>query len=165
MKYYTGIGSRETPKGILTIMTTLATKLEGKGYILRSGGADGADTAFEIGVTSPQMKNIYLPWKGFNNNPSPLHQIPPQCFELAEAIHPAWGRCSHGVRKLHARNTQQILGTYLDTPSKFVVCWTPDGLPVGGTATAINLAIANDIEVINLGSPKGLARILQFITT
>ena len=47
MKYYTGIGSRETPKDIMQLMSKLAYKLASEGYILRSGAAQGADTAFE----------------------------------------------------------------------------------------------------------------------
>lgn len=57
---YTGIGSRETPPEIQEIMTNYARKLDKLGFILRSGGAMGADTAFEKGSTN---KEIYLPWK------------------------------------------------------------------------------------------------------
>ena len=46
---YTGIGSRETPHHILTLMTEIANILDNIGYTLRSGGADGADTAFALG--------------------------------------------------------------------------------------------------------------------
>jgi hypothetical protein len=42
MKYYAGIGSRETPKDILDLISKIAIKLESLGYTLRSGGADGA---------------------------------------------------------------------------------------------------------------------------
>jgi predicted Rossmann fold nucleotide-binding protein DprA/Smf involved in DNA uptake len=42
-KYYAGIGSRETPKDICDIMTQLAIKLANNGWVLRSGGAKGAD--------------------------------------------------------------------------------------------------------------------------
>lgn len=48
MKYYTGIGSRQTPKDILKLMEDIAFKLAQKGYILRSGAAGGADTAWNL---------------------------------------------------------------------------------------------------------------------
>lgn len=54
---YAGIGSRETPRSILDLMTAIARKLEALGYTLRSGGATGADTAFEEGVE--RLKEIY----------------------------------------------------------------------------------------------------------
>ena len=50
-KYYTGIGSRETPDSILSLFNDIVFQLAGLGYTLRSGGADGADTAFEEGCS------------------------------------------------------------------------------------------------------------------
>ena len=47
-------------------MTVFAFCMQGT---LRSGGADGADLAFEIGAAN---KEIYLPSKDFNNNSSDL---------------------------------------------------------------------------------------------
>ena len=44
---YAGIGSRATPQAELEAMTEAAKMLSEKGYTLRSGGAKGADTAFE----------------------------------------------------------------------------------------------------------------------
>lgn len=49
MKTYTGIGSRETPYEIQDLMKRIAFKLAENGWLLRSGGAEGADTAFENG--------------------------------------------------------------------------------------------------------------------
>lgn len=44
---YAGIGSRETPLSMLKTMTKVADMLAKKGYTLNSGGAIGADVAFE----------------------------------------------------------------------------------------------------------------------
>ena len=60
---YAGIGSRKTPVHILSKMRRVAERLEVRGYTLRSGGADGADTAFEEGC---KRKEIFLPQPGFN---------------------------------------------------------------------------------------------------
>lgn len=60
--FYTGVGNRDTPHEYLEKMTALASLLEKEGCILRSGGAEGADTAFENGVRSLYNKEIYLPW-------------------------------------------------------------------------------------------------------
>ena len=64
MKYYAGIGSRETPNDICLYMTTIAKKLAKLGYTCNSGGADGADSAFERGAVI--NRQIFLPWDGFN---------------------------------------------------------------------------------------------------
>ena len=47
IKYYAGIGSRETPPGIEPMIEEIVKILNKFGYILRSGGADGSDSMFE----------------------------------------------------------------------------------------------------------------------
>ncbi len=58
-KYYAGIGSRKTPPEMMSLMTDLAARLEEQGWILRSGGAIGADSAFQLGVKDPDNQRIY----------------------------------------------------------------------------------------------------------
>lgn len=159
MKYYAGIGSRTAPQEILQEMSALAKACALAGYTLRSGGADGADTAFEQGCDSVNgTKEIFLPWKNFNKNTSPLFEIPDAVYQLGEKYHPAWHILPNAVRKLIARNGQQILGKNLDAPVDFVICWTRDGCSKGeertkesgGTGQAIEIASAYNIPVFNL---------------
>lgn len=146
---YAGIGSRETPKPILTRMSVLAFLLAEKGLVLRSGGADGADSAFEQGCDKAGgEKEIFLPWKKFNNNMSPLFKPSSEIRAYAAQFHPVWESLSSGVQQLHARNCQQVLGAKLDDPSCFILCWTNPGK--GGTNQAIKVAMANNVPVINL---------------
>lgn len=73
MKFWTGVGSRETPRDILDLMEDIAFKLSQDKWILRSGGAEGADTAFEIGALNSfteVVPEIYIPWLNFNNHDS-----------------------------------------------------------------------------------------------
>lgn len=146
---YAGIGSRKTPSNILSIMTNVAKQLDENNCILRSGAAEGADTAFEKGVHS-NRKEIYLPWLNFRNHPSKLVGND-KCMQLMQDIHPAWHKCSQAAKKLHARNVKQILGNALNDPVDFVLCWTEDGTLNGGTATAIRIANSLDIPVFNFG--------------
>ena len=68
-------------------------------------------------------KKIFLPWKGYNNNSSSLHDIPQEAFEIAENIYGSrWQHLKPSVKRLMARNIQQILGKTLDSPSYFVIC-------------------------------------------
>src|SRR3954463_2152457 len=154
-KIYTGIGSRQTPPEILTLMTRIARTLDAQGYVLRSGGATGADTAFAQGAT---RREIYLPWSGFTGAPNGIlvHGAAwAQAEGLARALHPAWSRLSPGVRRLHTRSVFQVLGATLDPPSQFVLFWAPevDGAVQGGTRTAVILARQHGIPCFNLGDP------------
>lgn len=154
MKYVTGIGSRSVPKDIYDQLYRRALRLADDGYTLRSGGADGCDQAFEYAFTiSNSPTEIYLPWKNFNNNNSPLYNSLPEAFEIAAKIHPAWNSLKDAVKHLHARNIHQVLGQDLKTPSDLLVCWTPNGEVIGGTATALKLATQYEIEIINYGTP------------
>lgn len=146
-KYYTGIGSRETPPRVLMEMEAIAILLEKEGYTLRSGGAPGADEHFELCV---QNKEIFLPWERFNNNPSNLHNVTEEAVSFSLKFHPAPERLSPAAKKLMGRNAYQVMGRGLDTPSEFVICWTKDGKDSGGTGQAIRIARHYGIPVYNL---------------
>ena len=152
-KYWTGVGSRETPKDILDLMYEISLKLDSLGWTLRSGGADGADTAFEKGAKKP---DIYLPWKGFNNRQGIILEHCDRenfAYDLASKIHPAWDKLSRGASALHARNIFQVLGHLDSMPkSKFLICYAkPSGDSVsGGTRTAVECAKMHDVKVENL---------------
>jgi hypothetical protein len=168
-KYYAGVGSRETPSDIQKIMTQVASILEKHGYILRSGGADGADLAFENGVVNKENKEIYLPYRGFNGSTSDLVldelSNGPLCYAFKDYFHPyppalKWKKS----KQLMSRNTYQVLGKDLHTFSDVVICWTEGGNPnKGGTAQALRLAKFFDIDIINLGHPEGREKLKQFL--
>lgn len=151
MIFYTGIGSRSTPPDVLAEMMNIARRRAKAGLCLRSGGADGADAAFEAGAGD--LKEIWLPWIRFNGNGSLLIGDDAAAHAIAKEVlgdfH--WSRCNLAAKKLHARNCHQVLGIDLKTPSEEVVCWTPRGAVVGGTATALKIAAAWGIPILNLG--------------
>jgi hypothetical protein len=155
-RYYSGIGSRETPSDMMGVMSTIAKFLAERGYTLRSGGAAGADTAFESGVPEGMPKEIYLPWKGFQDNPSKRYNVCQKALDLAERYHPVWSLLGRNAQRLMARNCYQVLGEDLKTPVDFIVCWTPGGSLRGGTAQAIRIAKDLHIPVYNLGKAKDL---------
>ena len=148
-KYYAGIGSRKTPPDILEFMTKIATYLSNQKYILRSGGADGADSAFEDGVIN-NLKKIYLPWPGFNKSEEIFVPLSKEAFELSEKYHPTWKFLSQGAKKLHTRNCYQVFGEDLKSRSEFIICWTVNGKITGGTGQALRIAQDSFIKIYNL---------------
>lgn len=173
MPYYTGVGSRETPLTEQKKLRFVGHWLARYGFILRSGAADGADTAFEQGCNHVNGgKKIYLPWKNFNKRfDIRFTEISTAAFELAATLHPGWKYLKQGAQKLHARNTYQVLGEFLDSPSDFTVCWTDDGAETieqitsktGGTATAIRLSCLKGIPVFNLRNEASVERFKTFL--
>lgn len=173
MIYYTGIGSRKTPKAILDVMYGLAMKLGVRGYTLRSGGAAGADTAFEDGAISVNAPTeIYTPW--LDKRRPDYRQIPltslskelqAEAKEIAADIHPGWSNIRGSSKAIHARNILQVVGSDLKTLSSFVLCWTPyDDYyrpDAGGTAQACRMAIKSGIPIYNLRDEA----IMETVTT
>jgi hypothetical protein len=98
---YAGIGSRETPPGVLDLMGRAASQLASEGWVLRTGMAGGADQAFYRGASAHGALELYLPWTSFEADAcSPagaaeqfvLGQPTPAAYELAVRFHPAWSR-------------------------------------------------------------------------
>lgn len=157
---YAGVGSRQTPSHILKLMEEVANELEQLGYTLRSGGADGADLAFEAGVQS--RKEIFLKdVKVGSKELAVAREIHPNPLAMDNSFNPA------ATWNTMARNTNQIFGKNLDTPVDFVLAWTPDNLTdyrkrsrqSGGTGQAIDMASRKGIPVINMANPNWKAQL------
>ena len=146
---YAGIGARATPPEILTEMRKLARSLSKFGFTLRSGGAAGADSAFEQGSASSE---IFLPWYRFNGHFSPNHQPSQAARDLASTAHVDWESCTEPTKNLHGRNAEILFGRDLKTPVAFVICWTEEAKDIGGTGLAIRLARKQNIPVFNLAN-------------
>lgn len=155
--YYAGIGSRQTPPNVESYIFLIAAALDDSGWTLRSGAADGADLAFMSGATNSQ---VFVPWDNFNGYKM-KYPIPDEAYEIAEKYHPSYAMLPRSVQALMARNSMQVLGPDLKTPSAFVVCWTPDGsdgskttAKTGGTGQALRIAYDYKIPVYNLADKK-----------
>ena len=159
-RVYAGIGSRSTPPAVLDTMERIGRAMARHGWTLRSGAADGADTAFEAGAEHGRgPRQIWLPWPGFNgrtaDGATTRVGINSQANrDLARQSHPAWHVLRDAAQKLMVRNVHQILGPEPGSspPSDVVICWTPDGAGEGGTGMAIRLADRHGIPVVDLGA-------------
>lgn len=185
-KVYAGIGSRKCPNHILELMQVVAYNLAQLGWKLRSGGAEGADTAFQTGVEKfcefkfppKDYQEIYIPWsnpsKPFNNllqdrERGIIVENNPAADILAAQHHAVYSALSQGGKKLMKRNCFQVLGPQLNDPVKMIICYTVDGSigetsrDTGGTGQAIRIAFANNIPIYNLARDDHYKRIATWI--
>jgi len=145
-------------------MKVIAKRLAQLNLTLRSGGAPGADSAFEEGCSEGGGDaRIYLPWKGFNKNPSPLYDVCDNALEMGAYYYGKHRRMSRGVSRLMGRNCYQVLGQDLNSPVKFICCWTPGGGIKGGTGQALRIAADRDIPVFNLYSSSALDQMSRYL--
>ncbi len=174
---YAGVGSRRAPPDILEAMADIAQSLGDAGIALSTGGADGADKAFETGALRTDAPiTVHTPWPGYNGyrpgrdpdtdidvvHPQPRDTTRGRTFsDLAREHHPYWRRCTRGVRALFVRNVSILSGALDDNrtllPVRAVIAYTPGGLPVGreagGTGHTLRVAGSLGIPFVNL-SPR-----------
>lgn len=164
--YYAGIGSREAPPEVRAAMTELARQLADKGWQLRSGHAEGADQAFEMGAGA--NADIYLPFGNFqsevpvNGRVHVFDSMSQDAKDAAEdsvnRYHPAGKNLRKG-RSTHRRNYFQVVGIDGAPDSAFVACYAPgDG---GGTGQAIRIARDRGIPVFNAADYDDLGKWIE----
>lgn len=149
MLYYTGVGSRDASKhpGVMLQMACIASTLEELGFHARTGDATGADEAIKMGVKN--VANITIFDKNYHVVADKMKWL--DAVDMVINVHPS-PRNAMPYMSYLGRNAFQVLGENLDTPSKFLVCWTPGGKNVGGTATTIAIARLHGIPVFNIAS-------------
>ena len=154
-----GIGSRDTPLKGLNDIKKVAAYVVGRDGWIRSGHAEGADTAFEQAAGDRCI--VYVPWGNFGNkyhtqnivNYSMVgRDLAHKAMTETSKYHPAWDNLKQSIRKLMARNWMQIYGTR-DVKVDAVVCWArtdKKGDIMGGTGQACRIAQAAGIPIYNL---------------
>ncbi len=171
---YAGIGSRRTPDAVLATLADLAETLGRAGCVLSTGGADGADRAFETGALRTDAPvTVHAPWSGYNGYrpgrepesdidvcvPGRTDTVRGEPYaDLARRHHPAWERCGRGARALFTRNVAILAGALADDgeslPVLAVVAYTPNGLPTGrdagGTGHTLRVAAELGIPAVNV---------------
>ena len=165
---YAGIGHRDlggfkepnTNEPVENVMAWIAGELEKLGYTLNSGGAKGADSAFEYGVKDAAHKNVFR-----------ATDATEETRAIAQELHPAHERLQGHALDLYARNTNQIFGRNLDMVVDFVVCYTKDGCEShtartrdsGGTGQAIEMATRKGAVVFNMKNADWFVRLKKFL--
>lgn len=143
--FYTGVGSRQTPQPVLDLMFRVGSFLANRNITLRSGGAIGADLAFENGCKSANgPRQIFLP----------TDPISDEQREIARRHHPIFDQLKPYTQRLHSRNVCQVLGPDLKSPSDFPICYTRNGSGQGGTGQAIRIASTYNVPIFDIGTPR-----------
>ena len=141
-KYYTGIGSRMVSLDVILKIRKLAAILAKKGYIVRTGEAAGCDTAFSLGAIEACGTEAAIIYQAGI-------EVTKEAWKLVCSVHDK-PKAARRYKSYLGRNPYQLLGTNLDNPSKFLICWTKDGKEIGGTRINMRLAKKFKIPVFNL---------------
>ena len=170
---YAGIGAANAPAAARTLMTDIGHRLAEEDFLLRTGGGQGAEEAFENGARlADGAARVYLPSEGYRGRESGVDgvttDIPQRAYEIAAGHHGNWDSLTDATRRQYARNAVEILGEDLSTPADVVICWTREGKDTGATAQALALAREHHIPVINLGAagaPQSVDDVMKELRT
>ena len=169
---YTGVGARETPPKIQKRLKAFGKRLKELGYTVRTGDAVGADAAFR---EADEDALVFT-----------RRDATDRTKKIATEIHPDREKLRNRKAALEfmARNTNQVFGSTLESPSDFLLCWTPDGWEgqqgdwidlqgkrrngrlggrQSGTNQAIDYASRKGIPVFNLANKDAEDRFTKFI--
>lgn len=167
-KAYVGTGNRDAPEAVLKQMHALANDLTQFGYVLRSGGLDGPDLAFEAGSKETEL---HLPWKDFNQRKALSYFNSQENKVLARMFQPTFDGLKPAIQAFLCKNVRCIMGKDLKSPVRFIVLWSPDGaelskdiVPATGQCThLIKIASAMKIPVFNLGKQDAEQRLKHYL--
>lgn len=149
------IGTRTPDRVDFEFAKLLSAHLVGAGWIVRTGGAVGIDTAAILGGNEidPNRVWIYEPWEGFADPVADVdNQRIPLCQEWFDSIyryHPTPWRLSKAARRLHARNYGMIV--YPTRADLVIAC--PGR--AGGTWQGIRIAQALGIPLRLIHTREG----------
>ena len=174
---FTGVGSRRLDAHGEVLCRSVAATIKDLGYSLSTGDAtEGCDAVFwtcfprkqrfRFGPYNPEKKPKYdtIVIRDGTESYKKAHYF-------AGFLHPAYRFLPQWMKELHLRNVFQVLGSNLDHPTEFLLCWTPDGAETtkatskktGGTGTAIRCADKFGVPVFNLQRPDAIARLEQYL--
>lgn len=154
------IGSRKTPEDICEIMSLIGKKLESRNWILRSGGAKGADLAAEKFVKNKYIytvKNFDFSEPNYSFCRNEVISILDKGFNL--------DNYEKYARILLMRDINQVLGSVKTSflPSMFLIGFTfsenYNDSSIGGSRIAIRCALKHGIKVYNLVNNETLQMI------
>lgn len=148
------IGSRRISQAQFDYIMKVAEAFVRRGYIVRTGCAEGVDHASMIGTRNidPSKLNVYLPWSTYNKD---FQEKTDKRFIYNQSIHKEWAesvrryhpnpqRLSNGAFSMHARNWGIIMHEY---PADVVVAMPANASDMGGTGQGIRIARDNNIPL------------------
>lgn len=158
---FTGIGARTIPSNIFSLLCSIGILLRNNNWVCRTGTARGSDMAFRASYEArPANLEVYATEDILHNK----YGNADLAKRIVRNYHPCYDEIKYDFcQALLARNVYQILGSDLNTPSEIVFCYTENGLVQGGSSIVLRIAQHYGIPIVNLGNPKHLKAIVDYL--
>ncbi len=171
MKSVAIIGSRRISESQYKYLVSVAEAFARRGWMVRTGVADGADHAAMVGTrnVNPDLLHTYLPWANYNkqyqaDTDHATVYDPKEHITWGQSVyryHPAPQRLSRGAFSLMARNWGILMH---EQPVDAVVALPMSLSDVGGTGEGMRIAKGNSIELFTVCEKDERQRLKAFLS-
>lgn len=168
---YAITAGKETPPDVIEKLCRMARDFSVKGLTVRIGADGPVENAIDDAVVI--KKELILPWKDFNNKNSKFTFTNERAMVIAKQFHPTFDNMKKGIQLILAKNARLILGNKMDSPARFFLTWTEDGIDnikhktakTGFTGHPIAIASAAGVPIFNLGNPEAERKLNEYLDT
>jgi hypothetical protein len=158
--------NKGVPDNELDYIKSLIPKLS-KDYILRTSGLEPNELFYNLA----DKKELYLPWRDFNNLQSKFTWTDDKALEICSIFSPTFKDIKDSVKKIIATSVRVILGNTLKSRVTFFITYSEDGcesvknksFKTGNVGLPIALASTIKIPVFNLGNPESKAKLERYL--
>jgi hypothetical protein len=150
-------------------LPSLCANLEHKGFILRTGANGKTDLAAR---EHTKKHEIYKPWKSFAAEVEDFYAtaLDEAKIEMAK-YHPGWAKIPEKAHIIVATQTHLMLGKFLTSPSRFLICYSEDSveqaskstIKTGRVGILLRIAAVNNIPVFNFANGTAEDRLMNYI--
>ena len=121
----------------------------------------------------PDNIELILPWKDFKvieeTFDSKNYFSSPESMDLAKKVYPTWEKQKEYMLKIYSKNIRMIAGQNIRSPSRFVLCWSPDGIETSAARTNnsdgiefyLKVSEVYKLKAYNLAAENALGRLSE----
>lgn len=157
------------PPEVVERAKQIAEILNNHEYTVRHDGLSPIAKTFE-GIFSTR-KELYLPWKNFNEQNSSFSYSTTQSMDIVKKFFPAFDKIKDSAKAFLSRGVRMILGQNLKSNTSLVIVWTEDGVEdslhktaqTGFSGFPMGIAFSMYIPVINLQNANCVERVKKIV--
>ena len=148
---------QDFPEEVKNQLSTIASKLIGKGFTVRVYGTDKPFVE-KIQKLSGSKVELYLPWRNFNELESKRTWNSLTAKHVAQQNFAGWEKVPDAVKGILAGQVRLLLGERNNSPANCLITWSADGASKAGEVSKetgragfiIKLAATFAFPVINM---------------
>lgn len=166
---YGVVSNIKAPEPIIEKAKQVAEYLRDKPFMLRTGGGNTEiENVFE---KSTDNKELYLPWKNFNQKDSKIFRYDQHICDIARWQQPGYETVPLWQQSFFNRTVGVVLGKDGKSPVRFIIGWSYDSVEhaihrtakTGFIGVAVSVAALLKIPLFNLNNTDAFDRLKLYV--